>query len=145
MTFEMRKPEAKWQTIWNQYLREMKERGTPWYGYFELKQTMKESLPFSKIEIGQYDGLQATEKSGLVWKFSDDDMRIKPCDCGSFPPLPSYIVIKFEDAYYAIDIKHIVKLREEGGVSITREQASKIAERIVVLGKLTPTPTPTTL
>ncbi len=132
--FDVKKPEAKWQTLWNQYLRELKNKGTPWYGYFELKQTVKNSLPFSKIEIGQYDGLQATEKSGLVWKFSDDDMRIKPCDCISAPPLPSYIVIKFPDAYYAIDIKDIVRLREEGGVSITLEQSAKIAQRIVTLG-----------
>lgn len=137
----IRKLEAKWQTIWNQYLREMKEKGTPIYGFFELKQTSKDSLPFSKIEIHQYDGLQATDKSGLIWKWSDDDMRQKPCDSASIPPLPSYVVIKFPDAYYMIRIGEIVKLREQGGISVTREQAEKIAERIVQLGKLTPTQT----
>lgn len=135
--FEMRKTEAKWQTIWNQYLREKKI-----HGFFELKQTMKDSLPFSKIEIHQYDGLQATDKGGLVWKFSDDDRRQKPCDCVCIPPLPSYLVIKFSDAYYMIRIWDIVNLREQGGISITREQAEKIAERIVFLDKLTPTQTP---
>ncbi len=143
--FEMKKPEAKWQTIWNQYIREMREKGTPIYGFFELKQTTKNSLPFSRIEIHQYDGLQATEKSGLAWKLSDEDRREKPCDSMSIPPLPSYIVIKFSDAYYMIRIKEIVKIREDGGVSITREQAEKVAERIVKLGKLTPTQTPYTL
>ncbi len=138
----MRKPEAKWQTIWNQYLREMRDKGQPIWGYFELKQTMKNSLPFSKIEIHQYDGLQATEKNGLVWKYSDEDSRQKPCDCSCTPPLTSYLVIKFTDAYYMIPIMKIVKLREEGGISITIEQAKLMAERIVVLGKLTPTPTP---
>ncbi len=142
--FEMKKPEAKWQTIFNQYLREQQKKGEM-YGFYELKQTTKESFPFSKIEIHQYDGLQATEKSGLVWKFSDDDMRQKPCDCVSIPPLPSYLVIKFIDAYYIILIRNIVKLREEGGISITKEQAEKIATRIVILGKLTPTQTPDTL
>ena len=140
--FEPKKKEAKWQVIWGQYIRELRDRGTPWYGYWELKQTTTNSLAFSKIEIGQYDGLQAMEKSGLYWKFSDDDMRIKPCDCQCTPPLTSYIVIKFPDAYYAIDIKEIVKLRENGGISITREQAETVAERIVTLGKLTPTPAP---
>jgi hypothetical protein len=133
MILKMRKPEAKWQVLFSQYLREMKSRGTPFDGYFELKQTTKDSLPFSRIEIHQYDGLQATEKSGLVWKFSDDDMRQKPCDCESIPPLPSYIVIKFPEAYYAIRIKDIVRMREEGGISITQEQSKKIAERIIVL------------
>lgn len=131
----MRKPEAKWQTIWNQYLRERRDAREPIYGYFELKQTTKDSFPFSKIEIHQYDGLQATEKSGLIWKFSDDDRREKPCDCQCTPPLSSYIVIKFPDAYYMIQIGQIVKLREEGGISITVEQARQVAEKIVQLGK----------
>ena len=135
--YEMKKPEAKWQTIWNQYLRESKH-----LGFFELKQTNKDSFPFSKIEIHQYEGLQATEKGGLVWKLSDEDRRQKPCDAIAIPPLPSYLVIKFPDAYYMIRIGDIVKLREEGGISITLEQAKSIAERIVVLGKLTPTQTP---
>lgn len=130
----MRKPEAKWQTIWNQYLREMRERGTPIYGFFELKQSTKGSLPYKQIEIHQYDGLQATEQSGLIWKFSDEDSRKKPCDCQSVPPLPSYLVIKFPDAYYMIRMKDIVKLREEGGISITLEQAKSVAEKIVSLG-----------
>ncbi len=131
---EIRKQEAKWQTIWNQYIREMRERGTPIYGYFELKQTSKNSLPFSKIEIHQYDGLQALEKSGFVWKFSDQDMREKPIDSQCTPPLPSYLVIKFPDAYYMIRIGEIVKLRENGGISITLEEAKKVAEKIVILG-----------
>lgn len=133
----MKKKEAKWQTIWNQYLRESKHTG-----FFELKQTSKDSFPFSQIEIHQYDGLQATEKSGLVWKLSDEDRRQKPCDAICIPPLPSYLVIKFPDAYYMIRIGEIVKLREGGGISITREQAEKISERIINLGKLTPTPAP---
>ncbi len=141
----MRKPEAKWQTLWNQYLREMKEKGQPVYGYFELKQTSKDSLPFSKIEIHQYDGLQATEKNGLIWKFSDEDSRQKPCDCVSIPSLSSYIVIKFPDAYYMIDIKHIVTLRENGGISITLQQARQVAEKIVQLGKRVDTDTDTML
>lgn len=125
----MRKPEAKWQVIWNQYLREKKH-----YGFFELKQTTKNSFPFSKIEIHQYDGLQAAEKGGLVWKLSDEDRRQKPCDAICIPPLPSYIVIKFTDAYYMIRIREIVKLREKGGISITIEEAKNIAEKIVILG-----------
>lgn len=122
----MKRSEADWQTVWNQYLREKK-----YYGFFELKATQLKSLAFSKIEIGQYDGLQATEQSGLVWKLSDQDQRQKPCDTISAPPLPSYIVIKFSDAFYSIRIEEIVKLREAGGIAITWEQAKKVAEKIV--------------
>ncbi len=137
---EVRKLEAKWQMIWNQYLRESKIPG-----FFELKQTSKNYFPFSQIEQHQYEGLQATEQNGLVWKLSDEDRRQKPCDAISIPPLPSYIVIKFPGAYYMIRIGEIVKLRDEGGISITVDKAKEIAEKIVVLGNLTPTLTPDTL
>lgn len=129
---EMKKPEAKWQVTFNQYLREKRKKGEM-YGFYELKQTNGNSLPFSKIEIHQYDGLQATEKEGLVWKLSDEDRRQKPCDTICIPPLPSYLVIKFTGAYYIIRIKDIVKLREEGGISITQLQAQMLAEKILVL------------
>jgi hypothetical protein len=120
------KKEAKWQTVWNQYVREKKL-----YGFFELKQTDTESFPFSKIETVQYDGLQATEKNGLVWKFSDTDMRPKPCDSVSIPPLPSYLVIKFPDGFYMIRFQRIVEHREFGRISITKAEAEKLAEKII--------------
>lgn len=127
----MRKPEAKWQVLWNQYLREVKPK---WYGYFELKNAERGSISFAKIELHQYEGLQATEKEGLIWKLSDEDRRQKPCDALSIPPLPSYIVIHFPDGYYAIRIKEIVRLREEGYMGITKEMAEKVAEKVVRLG-----------
>jgi len=135
MIIEMnpQKKEAKWQTIWNHYLREKRKEGKM-YGYYELKQTIKNTFTFSKIEIHQYDGLQTTEKEGLVWKWSDDDRREKPLDCASLPPLPSYLVIKFPEAYYMIRISDVVKLRESGKLGITIEEASIIAEQILVLG-----------
>jgi hypothetical protein len=122
----MNKKEAKYQVIWNQYIREKKM-----YGFFELKQTDTESFPFSKIETVQYDGLQATEKNGLVWKFSDTDMRPKPCDSVSIPPLPSYLVIKFSDGFYMIRFQRIVENRESGRISITRLEAENLAEKII--------------
>jgi hypothetical protein len=122
----MNRKEAKFQVIFNQYLREKKI-----YGFFELKQTDLNYFPFSKIETVQYDGLQATEKNGLVWKLSDSDMRPKPCDCFSIPPLASYLVIKFKDGFYMIRFKDIVEYREAGRVSITLQEAEKLAEKII--------------
>jgi len=78
----MARSEAKWQVIFNQYLREKRL-----HGYYELKQTSAETFPFSKIETNQYEGLQATKKEGLVWKLSDEDRRLKPCDTLCIPPL----------------------------------------------------------
>lgn len=124
------KKEANWQILFNQYLREKQSKGEM-YGFYELKQTIKDTFPFSKIEINQYDGLQATERAGLVWKLSDQDQRQKPCDTLSIPPLPSYLVIKFPDAFYCIRIKEIVKLRDSGMIGITQDEAKKRAEKII--------------
>ena len=122
----MNRNEAKVQTEFNQYLREKKLRG-----FFELKYTDKDYFPFSKIEIHQYEGLQATEKEGLVWKLSDEDRRQKPCDALSIPPLPSYLVIRFKDGFYLIRINLIVHLREIGLLGISKEQSAKMAYLVI--------------
>jgi hypothetical protein len=118
--------EAKYQTIFNQYLREKKM-----YGFFELKYSNAETFPFSKIETVQWEGLQATQKNGLVWKLSDQDQRQKPCDCLSIPPLDSYLVIKFKDGFYIIKFQKIVDLRDKGIISIGRVDIEKIADKII--------------
>lgn len=120
------KKEAKWQTIFNQYLKEKSL-----YGFFELKQTMTDSFQFAKIEKVQWEGLQATEKNGMVWKLSDEISRPKPCDAFSIPPLPSYLVIKFKDEFCLIRFKEIVKLRDKGVISINRSMAEKLSEKII--------------
>ena len=122
----MIKKEAKWQIVLNQYLREKRM-----YGFFELKQTLKDFFPFSKIEQHQMDGLLATQKEGLVWKLSDEDQRQKPCDTLCIPPLPSYIVIKFPDGFYVINIRDIVKLKDSGLIGITLEKANEIATKVI--------------
>jgi len=123
--------ENQYQSFLSQYLRECKG----FYGYFELKATTLDYLSFNKIEVHQYEGLQATEKNGLYWKMSDQDMRLKPCDCFKTPPLPSYIVIRFPDAYYMVDIKHIVRMKEEGKIAIKREEAKQLADKIIKIKK----------
>jgi hypothetical protein len=122
----MHKYEQKWQTLFNQYLREKRP-----HGFYELKQTVKEFFPFSKIKLVQYSGLQATEREGLVWKLSDQDQREKPCDTLCIPPLPSYVVIKFPDGFYCIRIGEIVKMKDSGETSITLKQAEKLAEKVI--------------
>ncbi len=127
----LKKREARAQTLWNQYLRE-----TRIPGFFELKilQPGDKSFPFSRIEKHQWDSLIAMEETGLVWKLSDEDSRQKPCDCFCAPPLPAYLVIRYpEGFFYMIRIKEVVKIREEGLISITEERAREVAEKIVKL------------
>lgn len=122
------KKEQKWNSILNQYLREKE-----FYCYYELKQTHTESFQFAKIRDVQWEGLQATEKSGLVWKLSDEISRPKPIDGLSTPPLPSYLIIKFKDEFCLIRFKKIVKLRDEGVISISRSKANELSEKIIKL------------
>lgn len=122
------KKEQKWNTILNQYLREKK-----FYCFFELKATEMDSFPLNKIRRVQDEGLPALEKNGLVWKWSDEISRPKPADGVSIPPLPSYLIIKFADAFYFIRYENVVKFRDEGIISITRSMAEKLAEKIIKL------------
>ncbi len=122
------KKEQKWNTILNQYL---KEKG--FYCYYELKQTDLESFLFSKIEKVQWEGLQATEKHGLVWKLSDEESRPKPCDGLCTPPLPSYLVIKFKEEFCLIRFEKILELRNEGVISVSRSKAEELSEKIIKL------------
>ena len=125
----MKKYEAQCNTILNQYFREKK-----FYCFYELKQTgNKETFNFAKIEKVQWEGLPATERNGLVWKFSDEISRPKPCDGVSIPPLPSYLVLRFSDKFYFIRFEKIIALRDEGVISINRSKVEEIAERIIKL------------
>ena len=119
--------EASANTILNQYFREKQL-----YCYYELKQDgNKGRFSFANIRQVQWDGLQAMEKHGLIWKLSDEISRPKPCDGFSLPPLPAYLIIKFDDGFYFIRFKEIVKLKDEGVISITKVEAEKLAERII--------------
>jgi len=122
----MSKVEAKWNTLLNKYFKEKK-----FFCYYELKQTKDNSFSFSKIETNQIDGLTATEESGMVWKLSDEDQRKKPCDGFSTPPLPSYLIIKWPDGFYFIRFKKILDMIGKGENKIAKEQAEKIAEKII--------------
>lgn len=122
----MRRSEATWNTILNQYLRERKI-----YCYYELKQTATDSFAFAKIEKVQWEGLQATERNGLVWKLSDEISRPKPCDGFSIPPMPSYLIIRFIGEFVFIRFEKIIALRNEGAISISRSKAEGIADKII--------------
>ncbi|VDM15603.1 unnamed protein product [Wuchereria bancrofti] len=71
----------------------------------------------------------AAEENGLVWKLSDEDSRQKPCDCLCVPALPAYLVVRFpEGLFYMIRIKDVVKIRDEGVISITEDKAQEVKQ-----------------
>lgn len=118
--------ENKSQILFNQYLRKKRM-----YGFFELKVAKGGTFNLHDIEDNQYEGLQATEKNGLVWKLSDEDRRKKPCDTLCIPPLPSYLVIQFGKDFFLIRFQKIINLKESGCVSISLKNAGQIAEIVI--------------
>jgi hypothetical protein len=101
------------------------------YCYWELKVARGKTFPFSRLEDGQRDGLPALERSGLVWKWSDEDTRRKPCDGASLPPLPTYLVIRFGDRFLFVPYRHVELLLAAGETSISEAEAETAADRIV--------------
>lgn len=124
----MKKNEAKDNILLNSYFREKR-----FHCYYELKNCQANTFSFSKIEKVQWDGLQALENEGLVWKLSDQDQRQKPCDGFCTPPLPAYLIIRFPDGFYFVRFKYITMLKEQGDIGITKVFAESIAEKIIRL------------
>lgn len=121
--------ESKSNTILNQYLRVSR-----FYCYYEVKVAKGGTFNFSKIETNQDEGLPALAKAGLVWKFSDEDSRKKPCDGGCFPPLPAFLAIKFKHIFYLVEHSKIAELRESGRKSIKESECRELSTKIINIG-----------
>lgn len=119
----MNKKEAKFQTVFNQYLRKKKL-----FGYFELKEATGDSLPFSAIKQHQLNGLLAASRNGFVWKLSDQDQREKPFDCMYTKPAGAYVVIKYGKVFYIITAQmfHFQSEVSESK-SLTKQRAKEIS------------------
>jgi len=127
----MKKREARLTTIFGKYLEISKP---PLYGYYELKQTTKESLSFSSVEDHQYQKLKAVQEHGFRWKHSDVDPRQKAMDYQFTPPLTSYIVIRWKDVFTMITYDEFVHEKNTSSrKSITKDRALQIASKIVFL------------
>ena len=123
----MDKKEAKYNTLFNKYIRESKT-----YFYYELKQTKANSISWNKIEHHQLEKLLAAEEHGLVWKLSDQDQRKKPFDGFSSPPQPAFVVIYFTDTFYMIPVKAFAYAKEHSGErTLTREFATDLSEKVI--------------
>jgi hypothetical protein len=117
------KREAKFQSIFNQYLRNKRL-----HGVFELKQTITDSLPFSALELHQKESLIASMTTGIIWKLSDQDQREKPFDVISSPPLTAYVVIKYPDFFCIIYAPVFIKESQDSKRrSLTSERAKELA------------------
>lgn len=94
---------------------------------FELKNTKTDKFFFSSIRDHQINSLLACGNQGLVYKIQDIGGNLKPFDMFYINSPKNYVVICFIDFFCGIDIKTIQKLKEEGRVSITADEALTIS------------------
>ena len=125
----MRKNEAKFQTIFNQYLRKKRM-----VGFFELKEAHGNSIPFSAVKEHQLSGLIAASNNGFIWKLSDEDQREKPFDCMYAGQAPGYVVIKFGKVFYIMTAQVFEEERDlSTRKSLTRQRAKELSTCEVTL------------
>jgi hypothetical protein len=103
------------------------------YCYYELKVAKKGRFQFSAIEDNQNEGLPALANEGLVWKLSDEDMRQKPCDGFCTPPLPAYLVIKFDNEFHFIDYQKIITLKESGVKGLSHNDSYELSTKVLTV------------
>lgn len=125
----MKKREANFQTIFNQYLRKKRL-----VGFFELKDAKGDSLPFSAVKEHQLSGLISASNMGFVWKLSDEDSRQKPFDCFYASPANGYVVIKYGKVFYIIlaqtfELERDLSTRK----SLTKQRAKELSTSEVFL------------
>lgn len=98
------------------------------FGAIEIKQTTTESFLLSNFESHQLSSLDAIFNTGLAYKLSDADPRLKPCDVLSLPPyLPAWVAISFKKSVFFIRHDKIIEEIANGKKSITPQRALEIS------------------
>jgi hypothetical protein len=129
LSFHMSK-EKDFQTLFSEYNSVKKLIGN-----FELKDSLgKPSLPYDCFEEHQIPSLLAAEIDGYRHKYSDMDIRLKPFDYSSNPPVQGWIGIRFNRTAYLIHVKKFIAYRDVSPKkSITEDEAFLICEIAVEL------------
>ena len=131
MIILMIKREAKFGVLFRHYL---KAKPIP-SAAFELKQTLRNSIPFSDVQEHQINALLAANGSqGLLYKAPDDSRGVKPCDYLYLRNSKSFVVIKYPSFFVIIDVQDFVKEKKKNTrKSLTAKRARKIADIVVDL------------
>lgn len=123
----MKKREAEFTTYFREWLK------YKYYGessVFEIKQTTKDSIPFSALKEHQIDALMSVNETvrGFSYKIPDDSRGVKPFDLVHYKRAPAFVVIKYPTMFCVISIINFIA--EEGKSkrkSLTLERAIEIA------------------
>lgn len=132
----MIKSEAKFQTLFNHWLRarffvDNPERNG---GYaFELKHTRgKPSLPFSALEDHQLNSLLTATYGTFIYKISDESQGYKPFDCFALRLCPAYIVICYPSFFVLITVENFIEEKKRSKTkSLIGIRAKEIGEIVV--------------
>ena len=105
----MLKAEAKFQTEFNKYLRDVYKKTCA----VELKHTRgKSSLPFNEVKDHQIRALQIVNRGVFAYKISDFDMGYKPFDGFCLAGERAFIVIKYPSFFCMIPVETFVLERD---------------------------------
>ena len=93
---------------------------------FELKQTKTDSIPFSALKLHQEKALFYAKHEHLTWKIPDCGFQ-NVFDCFSLYRVPAYVVIKYPEKFYLIDIDSWTAERDISmRKSLTEDRAKEI-------------------
>lgn len=129
----MQKKEAKFQTLFNHWLRAniktLKGSGFA----FELKDTRgKQYLSWDAVKSHQAAYLMAASGKGIIYKISDQSRGYKPFDCFMLKNAKSFVVINYPDFFCLIEIDLFVEARSVSEAkSLTAPEARQIASLVI--------------
>lgn len=126
----MIKREAQFSQRFANWLRSSPQMSGP----YELKQTTKDSLPFSCVAEHQLNALLACNSDkGFWYKISDQSQGIKPFDGIYYRNSPAWIVIKYPRFFVIIGIQtFIFEKKRSKRKSLTAERAKEISVKTVI-------------
>ncbi len=103
----MIKKEAKYQTKFNHWLKEVYKKSA----VFELKQTQGSSIPFDSVVPHQIAALTAVNEGTFVFKIPDAGFQ-NPFDCFCLTQMPAYVVLCFPESMEVIPISGFLLEKE---------------------------------
>lgn len=117
------KREAKFNSEFRKWLKESPLLSSA----IELKQTTTNSLPFSALAPHQEMALLASKHNSLMFKLIDAGYQ-NPFDMFFLVKSGAWVVIKYPEGFYVVDIDDFIKERESSDrKSLTEERAKEIA------------------
>jgi len=123
----MKKPEAKFCAIYQQYLMSDKHN-LPAHAWEAKHSRGKDNIPFADIEPHQIASLLASNSDkGLCHKISDMSVEQKPYDGFFYRNSPAYMIMAYTGTFYIISIHNLVhEMSDSKRKSLTKDRAEQI-------------------